>query len=677
MSSSFYRPEIDGLRAMAIIPVVLFHVEWWGFSGGYVGVDIFFVISGFLITSILLREIHKGTFSLLGFWERRVRRIVPALVAVLLATFVAGVVLLLFQNDLWDFGRSMIAQSIFLSNVYFMLKNDYFAAPAEAFPLLHTWSLSVEEQFYILFPLLLFGLVWWLKARAQQVLIVLALASFAASIYFVNVAPTDTFSLPFLSGFGNSVSNQTAGFYLLPMRAWELLMGALLAVSALSISSKRLAEGVSLLGFALIIYAVTQFTDATPFPGIAALVPTLGCALIIMANTKVQTAVGKLLSLPLLVGVGLISYSLYLWHWPVFVFADILVAEKTLIIQTILVALSVILAWLTYLYIETPFRKRGAIFASQSSVLIAGVASLLILVGLGTSLKFIDTGGRVPVYAQNVVEAKDPVGAGFEECYRRRGDAGAGTPCTIGSGTAPITHVVWGDSHAAVLLPIIDQIAREQNVGVAFFAYQACIPISNTYRVIAVPDCQTTKQSVISYINEHDIGEVMLVARWNAYLRRDLDTADNWLVVDGATQEVTRDDSKRVFATNLRAMVTDFVNDDRRVTIFQQPPEHRDFDRRHAFYRAIRTKSSIPLTPLSFEEHRMFNEFTDTVFADVGGHPDVQILNPQELLCTEQNGCLYGYDDVILYNDTNHLNLDGVELMRPLIEQFVIQRSEV
>lgn len=295
MTALAYRRDIDGLRAIAVLAVVLFHFGVPGVTGGFVGVDVFFVISGFLITSIIWREREAGRFSFVDFWARRARRILPALLVMMFTSLVAGW-FLMAPKDYSELGRSIHNQVVFISNLFFMRQDGYFDTASDMKPMLHTWSLSVEEQFYIAFPLLLALLSSWLK-QWRSALFVLLLVSFAASVWAVANEPDKA-------------------FFLLPMRAWELLAGSMLAVMPVRAgrASPLLAQAVSLFSLGLILVAVLGYDANTAFPGAAALLPVLGVVGLIWANGQHPTWVGRLLGSRVLVGIGLISYSWYLWH---------------------------------------------------------------------------------------------------------------------------------------------------------------------------------------------------------------------------------------------------------------------------------------------------------------------------------------------------------------------------
>ena len=340
-----YRPEIDGLRAIAILPVIFFHVGFETFSGGYTGVDVFFVISGFLITTIIYSELEQQKFSIINFYERRSRRILPLLFFVLLITFPFAWISL-FQVDMVDYFESLVSTSLFYSNFLFAFEANYFDASVELKPLLHTWSLAVEEQYYILFPLLMI-MLWKfnLKKIVLTLLVVFAVISFIIAEWA-------------------SINYPTHNFYLLPSRAWELAVGALMAIAIKKSLFKKLrdnsilSETLSLLGFLLILIGFFIIKHDTPFPGVYAIFPTFGSVLVIgFANSK--NIIGKLLSMRVFVFVGLISYSAYLWHHPLFAFAKHLSLTEGSFFQKMILTLSVIpLSYLSWKYVENPFRNK-------------------------------------------------------------------------------------------------------------------------------------------------------------------------------------------------------------------------------------------------------------------------------------------------------------------------------
>ncbi|CAM5762356.1 acyltransferase [Labrys miyagiensis] len=434
-----HRLDIDGMRALAIVPVLFFHLGSEVLKGGYIGVDVFFVISGFLITGILQSEIQAGTFSLLNFYDRRIRRIFPALLAVLLVSTILAVTLLL-PPDILDFSKSGLAAALFSSNFYFMSATDYFNVAADSNPLLHTWSLAVEEQYYIVFPLLLWALGRAGRPWTLAVTILLALASFVLSVIFVR-------------------SHQVAAFYMAPTRAWELLVGALLALGAVpKIEWAWLREALAGLGLALIVAGCLVFYKNMPFPGERALVPCIGAALLIHAGTSGSTVVGRILSLRPLVFIGLISYSLYLWHWPIIIFFRIWSARPIGPGEgALLLALSLAAAVLSWRFIEQPFQRR-AVAASPSTLRLSAAGGVAGLVALWLGL--LASGGLARAFPAQVVTLANYVHYEDEAVYRRGtcfldshanalADFDADT-CLARQAGKPAMLLV-GDSHAAHL----------------------------------------------------------------------------------------------------------------------------------------------------------------------------------------------------------------------------------
>lgn len=360
-----YRREIDGLRALAILPVILFHAGFEAFGGGFVGVDVFFVISGYLITTIILAELEQGNFSLVNFYERRARRILPALFLVMFACLPFAWAWLL-PDDMEDFALSLVAVPVFASNILFWQQNGYFDTAAELKPLLHTWSLAVEEQYYVLFPLFL--MLFW--RIGKRVLLAVMAVVFVVSLLLAERA---------------SVTSPTAAFYLLPPRGWELLIGAFaafyLARANRAPFGRSLSEVAGWTGLALILYAVFAYSKETPFPGFYALVPTVGSVLIILFATQ-ETTVGRLVGNRAFVGIGLVSFSAYLWHQPLFAFARYTSeTEPGMAVFLLLSAASFGLAWLSWRFVETPFRHKGTF--SRRAIFTFALAGSLFFIALG------------------------------------------------------------------------------------------------------------------------------------------------------------------------------------------------------------------------------------------------------------------------------------------------------
>jgi len=336
-----YRSEIDGLRALAVMPVILFHAGFIFFSGGFIGVDVFFVISGYLITTILINDIEKNKFSIINFYERRARRILPALFLMMFVSSIFAWAVLVQPDHKKDFSQSLVAVSLFASNFLFWLESDYFDVISEQKPLLHTWSLAVEEQYYLLFPIFLF-IVWRLgKNFAFWSIFFLAIISLLLSEW----------------GWRNSPS---ANFYLAPARIWELLSGSM-AAFILQKKGVKKSQTISFIGLVAIIFSIFIFDQSTPFPSIYTLIPVGGTVLIILFADK-ETITGRILSLNFIVGIGLVSYSAYLWHQPLFAFTRIMavdgISSPTMLLLS---TLTFVVAYISWKYIEQPFRDKSKI----------------------------------------------------------------------------------------------------------------------------------------------------------------------------------------------------------------------------------------------------------------------------------------------------------------------------
>lgn len=360
-----YRPDIDGLRAIAVLSVIFFHTGISGFSGGFVGVDVFFVISGYLITSIILKDIKSGEFSIARFYERRIRRIFPPLFTVI--TFTVVVSAFLFDSNSFEsFGRSITATTFFCSNVLFWKESGYFDASSITKPLLHTWSLAVEEQFYIFFPLLLIGITRFSKNRYLQWIVGISLVSLMMSIIGV-------------------YTHQVITFYLLPTRAWELLFGSFLSLEVIpKLESNVQRNLVSFIGLSLIIFSICFYTESTLFPGVAALAPVLGASFIIHSGKGGASIVKKLLSYKPIVYIGLISYSLYLWHWPLIVFSKYLIMRELTFFETLgIIITTFIISVISLKFIEKPFRVNYPLISNRKIFVISSfIMSMSSIIGL-------------------------------------------------------------------------------------------------------------------------------------------------------------------------------------------------------------------------------------------------------------------------------------------------------
>lgn len=510
-------PHVDGLRALAVLAVLAFHAAVPGVGGGYAGVDIFFVISGFVITRLIARQQAAGEFRLAHFWARRVRRLLPAYAPVLAFVLVATW-LTYMPADLLRVGRALAAVSVFASNFLFWQESGYFSAQAELKPLLHTWSLAVEEQFYLVYPLLLPLLLRAGRGWTRALLLGAAALSLAAAVVVLRI-------------------DAAAAFYLLPTRAWELLLGAGLvfvpAPAMLSAGIRGLLAGA---GVAAMLAAVVLYDASTPFPGVAALLPCAGAALAIWAGQGGDAVTRALFGNAVAQFFGRISYGLYLWHWP------LLAVWRYLHFGTLdwragvpLLALATLIAWASYHVVEQPFRdgrlRRVPAWAIVLAVSGAGLATGALLVrGAGFPQ-------RLPAAARAILAVqrldRQPGCMSGRPAYRAPQDS-----CRYGAPAAIPDTVVWGDSHAHALVDTLGRRLGLEGRAVRFLGTFACPPVPGVARANVIDTCAAYNAQAQGWVERTPaIRHVVLMARHPAYL---LGPTTAWGPSEGSNETAIR-----------------------------------------------------------------------------------------------------------------------------------------
>lgn len=655
MAGQDYRADIDGLRAVAVLGVLLYHVRGFGVSGGYGGVDVFFVISGFLITGILWREMEGGTFSLVGFLERRARRIAPAALLMLTATLIIGSILLL-PRELEDLGKSLQSVIVFSANFFFLRNVGYFAPGAEERPLLHMWSLSIEEQFYLAFPLALLILVRLFGRKVVlPILLVAFAASFAESVRLVESVPAKAF-------FG------TAG------RIWELLLGSILAIASatklLRPSREIVAQGAALAGLGLISYGYLCFNNATEFPGANAAVFCGGAALIIFAGLSGHTTiVGKLLGSRLLVGIGLISYSCYLWHWPLIVYWRYRFpsagGEALGLEQLGLVGASLIVGALSWQFVERPFRGRDALFSRAQLFTALGAGTALVA---ALSFVAIRTHGLPSRWPAEVVAMLAESAAPDHELCKPFADAPqwARQTCTMGE-AAKSDIFVWGDSHARVLIgPLSDRISSKQP-GIQLAWLGGCPPLAGAklYGRTKFEKCQAFNAYVLKQIEALKPHRVVIAARWAHYFQDDLTDFDGGVPIQlSADGEPNAQVAGRLLRETLERLLAAAGE-----VVLVGPVPEQDFLVAPRMAKGMVWPQPLP-PPVSIARHRVRQRDVVPALEAMAKLPRVRVLDPESYLCNA-NSCAYDDGGLPLYFDSNHLNAHGVAKLMPLIDELV------
>jgi peptidoglycan/LPS O-acetylase OafA/YrhL len=510
-SSESYRADIDGLRALAVLATCAFHAAIPGFGGGFAGVDVFFVISGYLTARAIGERLLAGDFSLANFYERRARRILPAALVVFACCALTSAVVVP-PKLLCDFGVTLSGALGFAANVVLWWKSaNYFDVPNEWNPLLHTWSLAVEEQFYLISPLF-FWLIFRARVRARFLLTALvAAASLGLGVWATEHAPT-------------------AAFYLLPARAWELLGGALLALAAQPpLAAPRTGlwpSAASVLGLGLVLVSLLGFNRELPFPGLLALVPCLGAGLLLHFGRGTQSVVQRLLALRPLSFVGKLSYSLYLWHWPLLVFAEkyrVFGLSAEYARPAALIA-SLPLAWLSWRWVEQPVRSNSASFPRSGFWSVVGTATALL--GLSSAL-IVRSGGwpsRFPgLSAVSLAQQGEDDGRESNtptrdsRCFLTRASDWEEGACWLNRGPEK-TALLWGDSFAA---HYAEGLVRQQSAKLAVLEYTSpqCPPIIG-YEAASRPECAEIDRNALTILTREHISTVILAANWRAYFKR-------------------------------------------------------------------------------------------------------------------------------------------------------------
>jgi peptidoglycan/LPS O-acetylase OafA/YrhL len=652
--STQYRADIDGLRAVAVIPVLMCHAGMPGFSGGYVGVDIFFVISGFLITQLLRNDLERGRFSLAAFYERRIRRIIPALLAVLVVTSIVASWLLLPQH-LAPYGKSLVATMLFASNLYFA-DFGYFTPAADELPLLHTWSLAVEEQFYIVYPLLLWAIYRARSRFAVVVIAMLAVASFVTAETMLN-------------------EDHKAPFYMPHTRAWELALGAMLALTSIAPRLQhRIRDAVGIIGLAMIAYAIVVYSEATRFPGAAALLPCFGAAFVIWAGSDGERHLaGAVLTWRPLVLTGLVSYSLYLWHWPLLTFTSYLsVPEPSVLARTAALAASFVLALLSWRWVELPFRGRSGILSRQQLMSGAAAAISVVLAFGWAAHTWRGWPSRLAPEVRRIAASHFEHVPTANSCYLVSAkEVRADRLCRTAHTSTPPSFAIWGDSHARALADPVANTARLYGrVGVVA-TQPGCAPLLGIRRSDRPgrEECNEISVAMLEYLRAHPkIEDVILISRW-ALLSEGIHYAPEQgvpiLLSDQATRVRSHAENLRVFERALSRSVVRLAAIGKRVWIVGPVPEV-GVNVPKALANAERFQREVDLEP-SRVEFEARQRATLAILNRVAARYGATVVPVHEALCDANRCRVESREGRPLYHDDDHLSFTGGRAIMPVL----------
>ncbi len=656
--SANYRPDIDGLRALAVLSVVAFHAFPNWIQGGFVGVDVFFVISGFLISSILFTSLENNSFSFFDFYQRRIKRIFPALFITLAFSCLMGW-FILFPDEYKQLGKHLIGGAGFISNFVLWKETGYFDNNVDTKPLLHLWSLGIEEQFYIIWPLMLWA-AWKRKFNFLTLIFLFASVSLLLNLFFIKNHVEYTFYSP-----------QT--------RFWELLSGSLLAWLVIykpnlmlhmrqEFEPKLKHHFLSLIGFILTISAVFLFSKQITFPGAWAIVPVLGATLIILAGPKAWFN-RIVLCNPILIWFGLISFPLYLWHWPLLSFARIMEGDiPTFTTRVVIVFLSILLAWLTYHLLEKPVRWGNKANKTKVTLLLAlmasiGVSGYYIKRHEGLSGRFTNNKELLALrtVSPNIKVPFVPCGTVLSQFKNFKFDGA----CLISKNQMPDT-VFIGDSHTLHYVQAAG--AQFKNHSVLFISQTSCLPFANDHFLQG--DCKKKYDAVLAFLDENKSIKTVYVAGYWAYLMTGgfSKTGTNWRNANPVNEE----------AKSFQANGTEFINrilKSKKDLVFIKDIPDLDFNINYCYVNrpvrlpfSNREKKDCWLDYTKYKKRTaQYDDVIDTLLADF---PEVKVYNPRALFCSKDR-CIIKDSKLPFYANGDHLNYYGATMvMKDLKKQL-------
>lgn len=636
--SPSYRPEIDGLRALAVSVVVLGHYGAPGLAGGFVGVDIFFVLSGFLITRLILDQRARGRFSYLDFYLRRARRILPALI-VMLAVSTALAAVLLLPQDLARFGQSLWAASLGVSNILFWRQAGYFAPGAASMPLLHAWSLGVEEQFYLLFPVLL---VVCLRCGRRVALIGMALIALLSLVLCEVILP----------------AHGEAAFYLLPPRAWELLLGAGLAFGPAEPGRRWLAQLAGLAGLAAVVLSIMRLTPESRFPGLAAAPAAVGTAALLWAGP--QTWSGRFLRLPPMIAIGKISYSLYLWHWPLLVFGGYYaLTGLTTGARAALLLAAVALAGLSWRFVEQPIRRGRGATGRLAAIAACSLCGLVAAGGLLSLTRGLP--GRFPPAVEAMMRPAPPLVACPDGRSATSGDRVEAISCPLGPVEQVPRFIVWGDSHAMALSAAFQAAALRRAAPGLLIARTGCAPLLGVTWP-ARPACRDFNRAAVEKALAPGVEQVFLVARWAVHAEgtRFGDDGGNLVL----TFPGVANSNHAAFSAGLAATVERLRAAGKQVVFVDAVPElPRSAPETLAKAMVMGRRYNPGISRAAYRDRQAFTQMTARNLSQRLG---MKILPTEQVFCPLEN-CKVELDGASLYRDNHHLSPSGAAQMVDLV----------
>mgnify|MGYP001281709945 FL=1 len=683
---NYYRPEIDGLRAIAVLSVIFFHAGISIFKGGFVGVDIFFVISGYLISTIILKDIEKKNFNINYFYQRRARRILPALIITIALTIPFALVLLP-PEDLQNFSKSIISSLTFWSNFQFSFESGYFETSGEYKPLLHTWSLSIEEQFYIFYPLFF---ILFFKLGKKFLFLAICTVSIL-SLFFAQWSGNLNYTYPFFDEELLFFSKSNWSEFMMPFgRVWELAFGAICAFllnSKNNYFQKNLHKENTILifnlfsfvGIFLILFSFFYLSENFPYPSFYSLMPVVGTVLLILFCNK-STIIQKILSFKILVFIGLISYSAYLFHFPVFSLArytDINNLNYLYIVPLILLA-----SFFNWKFIEKPFRKKNA---SLKKLLIFIIFSYLILIlisfyiikneGLNKREKFV-----LPESIEDSFIISKKGKNCFDINYIHKKE-NKDKICKIGDiNKKEIDFLIFGDSHIISFYNLFDTLAQKFGKTGLFVGYSACPPIMNVHTLLKNKErnCNKLNKLVFDISIEKNIKNLILISRWTYYTDGKYSGSDtmNYLSLR-PSRSGNKETSRKAFAKGIFDTLEAYNKLGKNVYIIEQPPLQIT-SAKTVYYRSLNSdlsefKNNLSKNSVKMDKHIHFQMYVKKIFNKaLKNYKNLTLMNLDDVFCDKKiNKCLIGNEKKSFYSDYHHLTSDGANMIENKIVKVI------
>jgi peptidoglycan/LPS O-acetylase OafA/YrhL len=629
--------HIDGLRAVAVVIVILFHANF--LDGGFVGVDVFFVISGFVITRMVLQDLSRGSFAFADFFERRARRILPALFLVLIATCAVAYFVTL-PADMPEVAQTAASASLFFSNIVLRKLSGYFNVEADLKPLLHTWSLSVEFQIYIIFPFI----IAFSYRRFGINAVVVALALIAGVSFWHNISMI-------------AASKTRNAFFYLEGRAWEFLIGGILAAVLMSSAHDKICKVprilwglLSIFGLALILWAAMSYSKYTIFPGMGALIPSLGAAAIILGNSMGVCFVGRLLSIRYVVFIGTISYSLYLWHWPIFSFSRYIALNPLMSSDFIvLIVVCTLISILSWRLIEIPFRDRKKIplraLAVYGIAYAVAMASYWQVSALSDGMRF-----RVPAAVIGYTDGardRNPLTSSCSGISIQR--ISQKDYCFVGASREGARFILWGDSHADSLHPLFGELSRKTGVSGLVLGTPGCLPRANLAPK-SPPECGLMNEAVLEEIQKGQVDTVFIASNWRVHIQNE--------------------ESAKIFIDGMSAALARILPHVKEVVLFDQVPKH---EKQIPFLaaRLAAAGRSLDQTNINRNEHDAKSALSRSAIDVIRRKYYVSVIDPADIFCDDAICRTIDIDaGRSYYWNGSHLNNYGAGRLAPLVEPY-------